>query len=134
MPSLTDLAERHGVPADELETILGALSSKGILQVRSDPAPGYFLLKPAGEIKIGQVLRALDHPVAAAECQDSSLSRPCQECKTPQSCQLRLSIAQICETITKQLDRTSLADFLLQPGDLVASCTGRNAEPHRIDT
>lgn len=111
-PSLNDLAERHGVSKAELESILGELSMHGILEKMPEKEPGYFLSKPATEIRIGQIFRALDHPVVSLEGQTCSMSEPCKDCVAPQSCGLRRSIAEVCDAITTQLDQTSLAELM----------------------
>lgn len=132
-PSLAELAERHAVSTAELEILFGALIRHGILQKKPERAPGYFLSKPASEIKIGHVLRALYHPIGSLECQNSSMSRLCNDCLAPQSCGLRLSIAEVCDTITTLLDQTSLADLIPQSAEFASTHPDKNAAPYHLD-
>lgn len=58
------VAEAQHIPAKFLEAILGALRSAGILASRRGADGGYWLARPADQISVADVLRAVDGPLA----------------------------------------------------------------------
>src|ERR671933_376726 len=63
-----DIAERQNIPIKFLEQILLSLKRFGFVQRRKGPGGGYFLAKPAREITLGAVVRAIDGPLAPISC------------------------------------------------------------------
>lgn len=59
------LAEAQSVPVKFLESILRDLRIHGIVESRRGVEGGYRLAKPAHEISVADVVRALDGPLAA---------------------------------------------------------------------
>jgi Rrf2 family protein len=58
------VAEAQDIPLNFLENILGQLRQAGIVQSRRGPEGGFLLARPAGEISIADVIRAIDGPLA----------------------------------------------------------------------
>jgi Rrf2 family protein len=58
------VAEAQGIPLNFLENILGQLRQAQIVQSRRGPEGGYLLARPAAEIAIADVIRAIDGPLA----------------------------------------------------------------------
>jgi len=54
-----DIAEREGLSMAYVEKILWTLSRSGVVESVRGPKGGYRLTRPAGEISLGQVMRAL---------------------------------------------------------------------------
>lgn len=59
------LAEAQGTPAKFLENILGSLRTAGIVGSRRGSHGGYFLARPAAEVTVADIIRAVDGPLAA---------------------------------------------------------------------
>ncbi|QKE84249.1 Rrf2 family transcriptional regulator [Arthrobacter sp. NEB 688] len=59
-----ELARRAGVPAKFLEAILGDLRRAGFVSSRRGSGGGYLLARPPAEVTMGEVLRAVDGPLA----------------------------------------------------------------------
>lgn len=62
---IREIAERELIPARFLEQIFQDLKKAGILGSKRGPRGGYHLARDASEIKIGDVLRALEGPIIA---------------------------------------------------------------------
>ncbi len=62
---IREIAERELIPARFLEQIFQDLKKAGILGSKRGPRGGYHLARGASEIKIGDVLRALEGPIIA---------------------------------------------------------------------
>ncbi len=58
------IADRQGIPPRFLEHILSALKHAGLVDSERGAHGGYRLAKPASEIRIGDVIQALDGPIA----------------------------------------------------------------------
>jgi Rrf2 family protein len=58
------LASRQALPRKFLEAILGDLRRAGVVVSRRGPSGGYTLSRPAAEISLGDVFRAVDGPLA----------------------------------------------------------------------
>lgn len=61
---LDRLAEAQDLPRKYLEAILGDLRRAGVVESRRGVAGGYLLGRPADEITVGDVIRAVDGPLA----------------------------------------------------------------------
>src|SRR2546426_5923100 len=56
------IADRQGIPLRFLEHILSALKHAGLVESERGAHGGYRLAKPASEIRIGDVIQAVDGP------------------------------------------------------------------------
>jgi Rrf2 family protein len=59
------IAEAQGIPVNFLENILLDLRRAGIVESRRGAAGGYLLAKPADEIALADVVRAVEGPLAS---------------------------------------------------------------------
>jgi Rrf2 family protein len=59
------IAQRQGVPLKFLENILIDLRNAGIVRTQRGPEGGYWLAKPAKEVKVGDIIRAVEGPLAS---------------------------------------------------------------------
>jgi Rrf2 family protein len=62
--SVDTLASRQALPRKFLEAILGDLRRAGIVLSRRGPTGGYTLSRPASQIALGDIFRAVDGPLA----------------------------------------------------------------------
>jgi Rrf2 family protein len=106
------IAEAQGIPKKFLEQILLDLKRGGIVQSRRGKAGGYALLKPAGEISFGEVLRLIDGPIAPLPCLSKIAYRRCEDCEDEASCEVRRVFSQVADATRAVLDRTTIADAL----------------------
>ena len=58
------LATAQGIPLRFLENILGDLRNAGVVESRRGVEGGYLLARPAAEITLADVIRAVDGPLA----------------------------------------------------------------------
>jgi len=61
---IKDIAAREAIPARFLEQIFQDLKRAGLVGAKRGPRGGYHLARPAGEIRLGDVVRALEGPIA----------------------------------------------------------------------
>ncbi len=60
---IKDISERAAIPARFLEQIFQDLKRAGLVGAKRGPRGGYHLAKPALEIRLGDVVRALEGPI-----------------------------------------------------------------------
>ena len=65
--SVRDIADRTGLPQPYLEQILLALKGAGIVRSKRGVNGGYTLARPADEILLSQIVRAVDGPIVAGD-------------------------------------------------------------------
>jgi Rrf2 family protein len=96
------IAAAQKVPMRFLENILGELRVHGLVQSRRGADGGYWLAKPADEITLAEIIRAVEGPLAtvrgeaADEIDYPGASAPLREVWLA----LRVNIRQVLETVT----------------------------------
>ncbi|WP_181699678.1 RrF2 family transcriptional regulator [Chthonobacter albigriseus] len=121
---IVDIASRNNIPKKFLDAILLDLRKAGILRSKKGPGGGYALARPATEIRIGQVIRVLDGPLAPIRCASRTAYEPCADCPDPAGCKVRLSMTRVRDAVAEILDNMTLAEMataddrqMLQPLD-----------------
>ena len=105
----SELAERQRLPKKFLEAILLELTRHGLLQSRKGRGGGYVLTRKPGDITIGEVIRALDGPLALVPCVSQTAYTRCEECMDEETCGVRLAMKEVRDATAHILDNTTLA-------------------------
>ena len=71
------IASAQIVPPRFLENILGQLRQAGIIESARGKEGGYLLARSSRELTVGDVMRALQGPMPAADCVDGTAGREC---------------------------------------------------------
>ena len=66
--AISDLAERQSIPGPYLEQLFRYLRKADILISHRGPSGGYKLSRPRNEIKIGQIISAVEDRMDATQC------------------------------------------------------------------
>ena len=66
--SASELEAKISVSGKYLEKIMRMLSARGIVSANRGASGGYFLAKPPEDIKIGEIVRALEDDMEIIEC------------------------------------------------------------------
>jgi Rrf2 family protein len=116
-----DIAKTNSISKKFLDHILTELRHAGLVYSKKGKGGGYALARPAHEIKIGAIVRALDGPLAPISCASVTAYRPCDDCGDLKSCPVRLIMVAARDAIANVLDRRTLADMrALSPGGELA--------------
>jgi Rrf2 family protein len=107
---IADIARAEGIPKKFLEQILLLLKREGLVDSRRGRLGGYILLRSAGEITFGEVLRLVDGPIAPLPCLSKAFYRRCADCKDEATCEVRHVFARVADASRQVLDNTTLAD------------------------
>ncbi len=109
---IQDVADRQNVPKKFLELILVELKRHGFAHSQRGRSGGYCLARPADSITFGQVIRAMDGPIAPLPCASLTAYRRCADCGDEKSCAIRKVMRSVRDAMSEILDRTTLADAL----------------------
>jgi Rrf2 family protein len=106
-----ELAAREKIPKKFLEQILLELKHRGLLQTKRGRHGGYLLTRSPSEITVGQVIRALDGPLAPIPCVSlTAYVKSCDDCRDETACGVRLVMKQVRDATARIVDNTTLAD------------------------
>ena len=108
---IAELAERDGMPRKFLEAILLDLKRHGFVESRKGKGGGYLLRRPAHEIRVGEVIRVLEGPLAQVPCVSQTAYAPCEECLDEATCGVRLAMREVRDATARILDNMTLADI-----------------------
>ena len=111
--SVSHLAEMEGVPGKYLEQILSTLRKQGLLISTHGKDGGYTLRKKPEDITLGEIVRAVDGPLAPIPCASRSAPHACNDCPyTFETCWLRQVMLRVRDNISAVLDQESLAQMM----------------------
>jgi len=101
-----EIARRQEISANYVAQIFRELAACGLLRGVKGPGGGYVLAKPPSEIRAGDVVRAIEGPIALVHCVLDEDRTPCQRVETCVTHRLwdRLSLAmeEILDSVTLQ--------------------------------
>jgi Rrf2 family protein len=127
------ISKAGNIPKKFLDAILGELRNAGVVFARKGPGGGYMLARAASDIKIGNVVRAIDGPLAPIGCASRSAYEPCTDCKSVKACAVRFTMMKVRDAISGVLDRMTIADMVAisEGGNVTPIVTGRSAASGR---
>ncbi len=100
-----------------LEQILLALRHAGLLASKRGVGGGYALVKGPAEITLGEIIRALDGPLAPVPCAAEKPAEACS-CPDPRTCPVRLMMSDFRRETAAWLEARTLEDLArLAPGE-----------------
>lgn len=108
---VSELAQTNRLPLKFLERVLMELREAGYVETRRGKAGGYFLARPAGEIGMGDAVRALDGMLAPIACASEFAYRRCT-CPDETHCGLRMLMIDVRNAIAGILDRYTLGQVV----------------------
>ncbi|MEK6528933.1 MAG: Rrf2 family transcriptional regulator [Nitrospirota bacterium] len=106
--TIKEIARRQEVSIAYLEQLLNKLSKAKIIKSQKGPGGGYVLCKKPEQISVGMVLKALEGPVAIAQC----LGPSAKGCSRVEGCVARLLWKSLGEKIEHFLETVSFKDLL----------------------
>lgn len=101
------IAQQEKIPVKFLEQVLGRLRKAGLLVSQKGAGGGYCLAKPAEQVTLAEVIRAIDGPLAPML--DAVRLKKLIE-KGDQHCGLYNFLLEVRDAIAGILDKTTLTD------------------------
>lgn len=112
---ITEIAEAQNIPKKFLDAILAELKLNGFLFSKKGRGGGYCLARPAEKIAVGDIIRAIDGPLAPIHCASKTRYQPCDDCENEASCAVRKIMLQARQELSKVFDSCSLAEMRDSP-------------------
>lgn len=110
--ALANVAQESSVPAAYLEQLLGQLRRAGLVTATRGAHGGYALARDPRSVRVGEVYRVLEGPVAPMEC--VSEVEPEEPCPLIDGCATRVVWLKVRDNIIEALDSTTLGDLVEQ--------------------
>jgi len=110
--SVAEIAQEANIPRKFLEQIMTSMKVGGIVTSRRGPKGGYALAGDADRINFAQVLRCIEGPLALAPCASQTAFRPCPDCKSIETCEIRPILMAVRDTTSLLLEGVTLSAAL----------------------
>lgn len=112
--SLKDIAERQNISKKYLEQIVPMLNSSGILRTTRGNKGGYMLAKSAGELTVGDILRATEGTLAPVAC----LEFEPNTCQRVNECSTLFVWEGLYKAVADYLDSITVQDIIDRKADI----------------
>ena len=112
MVQIATISENENISHKFLESILLTLRKSGILGAKKGKGGGYYLLKPASEIKMTEVIRTLEGPIAMVPCVSLNYYEKCDDCPDEEACSVHKLMIQVRDNTLQVLRNNTLADLV----------------------
>jgi Rrf2 family protein len=107
---VSEIADSQSIPKKFLDLIFFELRRHGLIQSTRGRDGGYALSKPAAEISIADIVRAVDGPLAPLPCASVKFYQRCTDCEDEKTCEVRRLMREVRDAASIILDNTSLAE------------------------
>lgn len=107
----SEIAKSEMISHKFLESILLLLKNAGLLGAKKGKGGGYYLIKDPAEIKMTQVIRVLEGPIAMLPCVSLNYYEKCEDCPDEKTCSINGLMLQVRDSALKVLGDNSLADL-----------------------
>lgn len=108
---IAELAQHERIPIKFLEAILVDLKDAGYLDSKRGQHGGYWLKMPMEKIRIGDLVRLIDGPLAPIPCVSQNFYERCS-CPDEEHCGLRMLMLDVRNAIADILDGYTLAQVV----------------------
>ena len=112
----SDIAQRQEISAHYIEQLFVKLRRAGLICAVKGPGGGYTLARKAEDIRAGDVIRAVEGPIALVYCVDPQNRRPCP--RMPR-CVTHLLWGRLSKEMARVLDSVTLKDLCEQARELM---------------
>ena len=103
--TLNSISERQGVSIGYLEQLMVPLKKEGLIRSVRGAQGGYLLARDPKDIPVGDIIRALEGPIAPVACVSEDYP---EECDRAEGCVTRLVWAKVRDSIVEVLDSLTL--------------------------
>ena len=110
--SIAAMARDSSVPTPYLEQLIGPLRRAGLVESTRGARGGYQLTRSPHEVRVGEVYRVMEGPVAPMDCVSEDLTQ--QTCPLIDGCETRPVWIRMRDAIVESLDSMTLADLIAQ--------------------
>ncbi|WP_346881021.1 Rrf2 family transcriptional regulator [uncultured Algibacter sp.] len=106
-----EIAKSEQIPQKFLEGILLTLRKSGILGSKKGKHGGYYLRQEPSEIKMTDVMRVLEGPIAMIPCVSLNYYEKCYDCPDEHQCSVHKLMIEVRDNTLQVFRNTTLADL-----------------------
>jgi len=103
-----DIAERQEISSDYIGQLFVELRKAGLVESVKGPGGGYVLAQDADKMSAGDIIRAVEGPIALVQCVGPN---PEKACHRMDDCVTYLLWKKLSKTVEEVLDSTTLKDL-----------------------
>jgi len=107
---LQRIAESQKIPRKYLELIMLDLKAANLVASVRGPKGGYCLTRPPSSISFGEVVRALEGPIALVPCASVNFYRRCDDCHDEATCAIRRMFMMVRDRSAEVMNSVTLED------------------------
>jgi Rrf2 family protein len=108
---IAEIAKKKKIPLKFLENILLELRKEGILESKKGKGGGYFLKLPPNKIRLADIIRKIDGPIAMLPCASLYFYERCKNCDE-KNCGLHDTMVLVRDANLKILESKTVADLV----------------------
>ncbi len=105
------IAKSENISQKFLESILLSLRKTGFLGSKKGKGGGYYFIKQPSEIKMVDIIRILEGPIAMVPCASLNYYEKCDDCSDEDTCSVRKLMIKVRDNTLKIFRNTTLEDF-----------------------
>ncbi|MEO6612451.1 MAG: Rrf2 family transcriptional regulator [Chitinophagaceae bacterium] len=109
---ISEIAKKKKIPLKFLENILLELKKAGILESKKGKGGGYFLKKEPSKVKVAQVIRLVNGPIAMLPCVSLYFYERCKNCDE-KNCGLHDMMIEVRDATLQILENRTLQDLVI---------------------
>jgi Rrf2 family transcriptional regulator, cysteine metabolism repressor len=114
--SLAEMAAHEDLPRPYLEQLVASLREAGLVHSTRGARGGYRLVREPAEIRMGEVIRALEGPIAPMVCASEEQAHA-DACGRSGFCNVNVLWVKVRDAITGALDSVTLAELAAPRAD-----------------
>ncbi len=109
---IATISEQENISHKFLESILLTLRKAGFLGAKKGKGGGYYLLKEANNIKMTEVIRTLEGPIAMVPCVSLNFYEKCDDCPDEDACSIHKLMIKVRDNTLEVLRNTTLENLV----------------------
>lgn len=109
---INQITKHEDISHKFLETILLSLRKAGFLGSKKGKGGGYYLLKSPEDIKMTDVIRHLEGPIALISCVSLNFYEKCDDCPDETACGIHKMMIEVRDKTLEVFRHTSLQDLV----------------------
>ncbi len=108
---IAEIAENKKIPLKFLENILLELRKAGMLESKKGKGGGYFLKLPPSQIRLADIIRKIEGPIAMLPCVSLYFYKRCSNCDE-KNCGLHDTMIEVRDATLKILEGKTVSDLV----------------------
>jgi Rrf2 family protein len=111
---ISEIAKKKKIPLKFLENILLELKLIGILDSKKGKGGGYFLIKHPSKVRVADIIRKVNGPIAMLPCVSLYFYERCKNCDE-KHCSLHDMMIEVRDATLDILEKRTLVDLAAMP-------------------